>query len=335
MITPVPHGLDPTLSLRKQTIDSLHVDAFLKGLPIKESSSLMALARAYLSEHGHHQEDAKKKILQAIRQTFSFLAKKKKHHVPLSTFCTNLDQYLKQDTIKAKFITIYNKERRKLERLALEGTAREFEANNVLRQRIKATNKHQHHHQDSGSSIDAVPSSSSTLDHSNLAKHAINNQSLALHDVYRTGKRLDASTRKMMSSGLSCTLDLIDLSDNALFKEHEWQQLKAFMMSKCWRVTPPLPATVDTLYKTLVGLVCKLGIDDPHEYLVRMKKARSWVSQCHILALCGTTLNILENHADILDPSEAKHFSEGGYMYKMWSLLLESLFVKFQVKLKG
>ncbi|ORE02123.1 hypothetical protein BCV72DRAFT_319317, partial [Rhizopus microsporus var. microsporus] len=110
------------------------------------------------------------------------------------------------------------------------------------------------------------------------------------------------------STGLSSTLDLIDLTDKGQacnFEQQEWQEIKSTLMTKyASNKKCHVPQAVATTWKIITSLA--------HICLI-------------LLLFFFTSLNIMEDNPRLLEKKYASRFTEYDYLGKVWSPLFDSI----------
>ncbi|CAO3649660.1 unnamed protein product [Cunninghamella blakesleeana] len=153
----------------------------------------------------------------------------------------------------------------------------------------------------------------------------------ALHrfEEFKKGNKLTVQERKLMSSGLSSILDLIDLSNDgqkSLFENDEWELLKAKFMNEYVCSNYVLPSKITNLWNTIVGLTkADNGFYRSRNYVTKVKQSSTSRNEIKMLSVFEVLFDILENHERIFQKQLYKRFTEYDYLLKIWGPIMEAI----------
>jgi hypothetical protein len=108
---PPAHGLEPGQKLSVKQCRKLSIHPFLASLDISNWGNIKLLQKAFITSTEGQSSDPKA-ARSIIKGAFVHLAMRKKHDLPLSTYCESLKKYLNHKLVVENFDATYNKELR-------------------------------------------------------------------------------------------------------------------------------------------------------------------------------------------------------------------------------
>lgn len=106
---PPAHGLEPERKLSLKQCRKLSIHPFLASLDISNWGNIKLLQKAFITSTDGQSSDPKT-ARSIIKGAFVHLAMRKKHDLPLSTYCESLKKYLNHKLVVENFDATYNKE---------------------------------------------------------------------------------------------------------------------------------------------------------------------------------------------------------------------------------
>lgn len=129
---PVLHGLKSDFTFDEKTCNLLKIDPIFSSLPAANWSDINLLVSSYVENNENDIVDADKAFSQ-ICNSLETICKKRRKHLALSSYCTDLINFLKHSNNKKQFKTRFANKVHELEGQALDIQARQEGYNNRLR----------------------------------------------------------------------------------------------------------------------------------------------------------------------------------------------------------
>lgn len=129
---PVLHGLKSDFTFDRNTCNILKINPIFSSLPAVNWSDINQLVSSYVEKNESDIVDAGKAFSQ-ICNSLETICKKRRKHLALLSYCTDLLSFLKQNKNKKQFKTRFASKLREIERQVLDTQARQEGYNNGIR----------------------------------------------------------------------------------------------------------------------------------------------------------------------------------------------------------
>ncbi|KAG2235353.1 hypothetical protein INT48_004972, partial [Thamnidium elegans] len=142
----------------------------------------------------------------------------------------------------------------------------------------------------------------------------------------------DNRPKQLFSTGLSSTLDLIDLTDKGQacnFEQQEWQEIRSTLMAKyASNKKCHVPQMVATTWKIITSLSQRdNGFELGKKYITELEETPGYKPFLKYLRVLQVCLNIMENNPKLLEKKYTSRFTEYDYLGKVWIPFILTSFI--------
>ncbi|KAG0768500.1 hypothetical protein G6F26_006016 [Rhizopus arrhizus] len=320
-------------------------------------SDINQLVSSYVEKNESDIVDADKAFSQ-ICNSLETICKKRRKHLALFSYCTDLLSFLKQNKNKKRFKTRFATKLHELEGQALDTQARQEGYNNEVRLAVIggrgyantldkeiSTEKREERYEtdsiDSEREADPAKSQQEAVEYEhepllycnedpNIPDTETNFLLKRERDCFYA--KVDSGNRpkQLYSTGLSSILDLIDLTDEGQacnFEQQEWQEIRSTLMAKyASNKKCHVPQAIATTWKIITSLSQRdNGFELGKKYITELEEAPGYKPFLKYLRVLQVCLNIMENNPRLLEKKYASRFTEYDYLGKIWVPLFDSI----------
>ncbi|ORZ12016.1 hypothetical protein BCR42DRAFT_356875 [Absidia repens] len=342
MNPPQPNGLHGSYCLTSTECLAMKMDGAVADLKVEEWTNASTLADSFVAYHGCAVEDSNK-ALQKIINSFNILSKKRSRFVALVTFCLEVVKFISRKSTRNKFKVAFDEAFIKRRISDNERLAQLIGYSNAVE--LTVNGGREYHKKMTEGRSDAQPCEPQDKGKDSLGKRerdafitkdnttagtTIKQRGIELHESFIANKGISTPERKIMTSGLSSILDLIDLTDDgqsSLFDLDDWTRLqKEFMLlykADQFHLSPLIQDTWD-----MIVALCKRdnGFESAQLYLTKLN-SKSTISNTNkrILRVLRVAIDSLESNMPSIEKGLLPSYTENDFLLKIWGPLLDAI----------
>ncbi|KAI9491104.1 hypothetical protein BDB00DRAFT_874640 [Zychaea mexicana] len=301
----------------EHTQPKIGFDPCLSSLEAQDGSDAEKLAEAFVAHHKTTATDAKG-ALTCLKDSFFQIRYKRRNHLALQAYCEELSTFIKTTAFKNEFKSAFDSARLNF------GTSSSSSSSPVATTPISVssselTRKREH---DNLYADDATEHP----DHPSIGT-VIKRRAIDLHDTYQQGTKLSEADRKLMSSGLSSILDLVDQSNTGQakwFAEHALNTTSDLLLSKLQVASYRMPLEVTKNWK-LVSALAKNNNDltAARSFLAKWKSGTKNNHLYKIISVMEVFIDVFDKQHSYFTSTLVSRWTEYDYLLKIWGPIIE------------